>query len=188
MAAFLKDIGPADIIFDGSSIGAVQNVVVTINQEDAHGTTGGTGIAPVSATLKGRTATVACEVTQATLAQLNDLIPGSDLGDGAVTDDLRISVDAGLDLTSYAKTLIVKPKVGGTTSTTAAEWIIAPKAYPRPAIELPYNVEDQRVFNVEFVCMPVLAADLLTGGFLYKSGTPDYAADELIIFGKEAAS
>ncbi|MEH7381756.1 hypothetical protein V7138_14935 [Bacillus sp. JJ1533] len=153
-------IGPAKVefgdstptIFDVTKGGVVFSVSstkqdITIDQY---------GDTPVKSIFKGRTAQVTVPMAEYDLKKLSVVTPNSKFGEDVVDPEkplhkLEVYANAGDDLTSTAKKLVIKPTAKGTSEN---DWVTIPLAAPMADIEYTYNSDNERIANVTFVAYP----------------------------------
>lgn len=187
MAMFQQfPIGPAVLEFDGTELGETHGgATITIDQETVKTYADKTGRVARFKVRVARQVMVKAALTEPTLEQLAKIL-GATVTEGTKASELTLQTGVGTDLTALAKTLVLKPIIDDEVSTDPGDWIYVPKASLDAKIEAPYNYEGQRVWGFEAEAHPVLAADIGTGGFLYNAGTPEYAENDLIRFGKKS--
>lgn len=116
-------------------------------KESSHGTT------PVDSILTGYgETTVTVPFTRISLASLATVIPGATIsgtGFKAIPSD-----EIGRSQYDSSNSLILKPIVDGSPSTDVSEWLQCDHAYPNVDMEIVYDNDGQRVFNVIFKCFP----------------------------------
>lgn len=145
----LKDLGPCQVIFDGTSLGETLGDVIfrsTVEsrqiREDSKGTT------PVDEILIGAGVQVEVPMTRSSLAQLAAAIPGATISGSIMT----VSSPVGQSQVGVAGVLVLKPLTGaGLQVGPQASWLTVPIAAPRTDLEITYNVENQRVYKVMFI-------------------------------------
>lgn len=162
---FSKDLGPCQVEFNATSIGRTMGSVTLKSEatnvdikENQHGN------APVDAVFTGRVATVDVPMTRSTLAQLAAILPSVTL----VGTELVFANPVGGNMFDDAEELILKPMTDQVASATNTEWVTCFEAFPFEVMELPYDVENQRVVNVTFKLFP--SATSPTIGKLFKFG------------------
>lgn len=179
-------IGPAVLVFNGNELGETHGgATVLIDGESVKTYADKTGRVARYKVRVARQVLVKAALTEPTLAQMAGIF-GATVSTGTATSGLTLKTGVGKDLTADAKTLIVKPIVDDTVSTDEGDWIYIPKASIEAKCEIPYNYEAQRTWAFEAEGHPVLPADITSGGFLYNAGSPEFAAGDLIRFGKMA--
>ena len=179
-------IGPAVLVFNGNELGETHGgASVLIDGESVKTYADKTGRVARYKVRVARQVMVKAALTEPTLDQMAKIF-GATVEAGTATSALTLKTGVGKDLTADAKTLIIKPIVDDAVSTDAGDWIYIPKASIEAKCEVPYNYDAQRTWAFEAEAHPVLAADIGTGGFLYNAGSPEYAAGDLIRFGKKA--
>ncbi len=127
-------------------------------QESSQGTT------PVDSIMTGYgETTVTVPFTRIGLTELAIVIPGaSTSGSGFKAIP---SVELGKSEYVSSKSLILKPIVDGNESADVSEWLQFDHAYPNADIEITYDNDGQRVFNIIFCCFPDAAT-----GIVYHTG------------------
>ena len=155
----LRDLGPCVIEFDGEDLGATSGGVTFRYTEESK---------PVNEDQKGVTnvdeikvGVSACEVevplSRATLAILAQVIGGSSYS----VNRLNVNNQVGVSMYDNAKTLVLKPIVNNAASTSSADWLNIPKAYPKVDFEIAFNNEGQRVYKVMFKGFPDASTGLI---------------------------
>ncbi|KMJ58077.1 hypothetical protein AB685_14820 [Bacillus sp. LL01] len=117
----------------------------------------------VKSIMKGRTAQVTVPFALHDLARLSEVIPNSDYVNDGVKSKIVVKSQAGFDMLSNAKMLIIKPT---DPNATANDWITLPLAGAMADPEYTYDSDNERVVNITFVAYPDLAND----GTLYIIG------------------
>lgn len=115
------------------------------------------GDAPVKSILKGRTAEVTVPFALHDLEKLAEVIPNADYVKGS-GDKKKIVVksQAGFDLLSQAKPLVIKPT---DPSATPNDYITIPLAGAMGDPEYTYDTENERVVNITFTAFPDVEKD-----------------------------
>ncbi len=117
---------------------SAETVEKIVDQEDA----------PLDEIITKQTFEVTVPLAEQNLTILADLLPGATLTTGASKSKLVLSGAAGTSLLSMAQELILKP-VGG----NANDWVTLHHAIPKPNIEVTYDKEKVRVYEVTFKAM-----------------------------------
>ena len=177
-----NDIGPAEIFFGLTGTSPIVPVSLgkTATNPDG-GTHGGarwrltieardsfrdaSGVNRHDRTIVGRSHELEVALTGTSLVQLASLIPGARLTTGPTTKKLIFGNPTGLSERDNAQQLLIKPIIAGVTSTDEEDWMDFPLAFPEPDFEVPFSVEDQKVFTVRFMIF-----DLLTASGSYSAG------------------
>lgn len=159
----LRDLGPCEVWFGpmgsevkvGETHGGVQ---FRHSTQSAPVHEDGKGVTPVDKLGIGiGECSVIAPFTRLGLAKLATVIPGTthSSGSGGNDDILVAEAPVGESAADSAQSLILKPIVDDSVSTTSQEWMHLPKAFPDMAtIELGYDTENQRVFSVTFNAFP----------------------------------
>ena len=121
------------------------------------------GESPVKSILKGRTATVTVPFALHDLDKLAVVIPNSDLVEAGAKKKLVVKSQAGFDLLSAAKKLVIKPT---DANATANDWITLPLAGALADPEYTYNADNERIVKITFTAFP----DIENEGALYILG------------------
>lgn len=160
------DLGPAEVTWDSEVLGKTSanpnggthggvSIQLAIETRDAMRDAEGTN--PHDTIIVGRKMTVKAALTGMSLKQLQKCIPGSTLSTGPGSKSLKILNPVGTSMRDNAKTLIVKSILDDTVSTDEREWIQVPLAYPMPEFDFAFSLDNQKVYNVTFVCLNSLA-------------------------------
>ncbi|MBT2682659.1 hypothetical protein [Bacillus sp. ISL-37] len=176
MAGINVPIGPAtveygelaDLVTFDITKGGIQFQATTNKQDitvDQYGDT------PVKSIMKGRTCQVTVPFALHDLEKLAKVIPNSTFVKSGVAPDekkkLTVNSQAGFDMLSAAKPLVIKPT---DPTATANDWITIPLAGAMADPEYTFDSDNERIVNITFV------------------GYPDVATGELYILGDETAS
>jgi hypothetical protein len=121
------------------------------------------GESTVKSILKGRTATVTVPFALHDLEKLAEVIPNSTLVVDGTKKKLIVKSEAGFDMLSAAKKLVIKPT---DPAATPNDWITIPLAGAMADPEYTYNSDNERVVKITFVAYP----DVANGGALYILG------------------
>jgi hypothetical protein len=128
------------------------------------------GDTPVKSIMKGRTCQVTVPFALHDLDKLAAVIPNSTLVTDALDTTkkkLVVRSQAGADLLSAAKPLVIKPT---DPAATANDWITIPLAGALADPEYTFNSDNERIVNITFV------------------GYPDIETGDLYILGDETAT
>lgn len=122
------------------------------------------GTTPVDSVVTGYgETTITVPFTRIALANLAIVIPGaSTSGSGFKAIP---SVELGRSEYDNSQSLILKPIVDGDETADVSEWLQFDHAYPNADIEITYDNDSQRVFNIIFKCFPDA-----TSGIVYHTG------------------
>lgn len=162
MAGINVPIGPAIVeygdkdkptVFDITK-GGIQFTASTTTQDV---TVDQYGDAPVKSILKGRTAEVVVPFALHDLEKIADVIPNAEYVKGA-KDAAKVVVksQAGYDLLSEAKQLVIKPT---DPNATPNDYITIPLAGAMADPEYTYDTENERVVNITFTAFPDIEKD-----------------------------
>lgn len=175
MAGINVPIGPAKVeygetadlvTFDITKGGIVFQA--TTNKQDI--TVDQYGDTPVKSIMKGRTCQVTVPFALHDLEKLSKVIPNSTLVADATDPEkkkLVVKSQAGFDMLSAAKPLVIKPT---DPSATANDWITVPLAGAMADPEYTFDSDNERIVNITFV------------------GYPDVDTGDLYILGDESAT
>jgi hypothetical protein len=173
MAGINVPIGPATVEYgEGADLvtfditkGGIKFQATTNKQDitvDQYGDT------PVKSIMKGRTCEVTVPFALHDLEKLSKVIPNSTFAKSgtAPSEKFKLSVksQAGFDLLSNAKKLVIKPT---DPLSTANDWITIPLAGALADPEYTFDSDNERIVNITFV------------------GYPDVDTGELFILGDE---
>lgn len=151
------DIGPCEVVWDygGTPVNLspfLGDVKLTREDSISKVFEEGYGDAPVDAVFAGSVMELEVPMTRSTLAQLEDMLPGSTLAAAVLT----LKNKCGGAMYASAKSIVIKPMVDGAASTTKTEWIELYKCHPYNSWELPFARDGQRVFLIKFMVFPSL--------------------------------
>jgi len=155
MALPIKDLGPASVVWDPDGDNIELNPTfggVVFTDEVKYKTIGedGYGETPVDATFIGRECKLVVPMTRSSLAQLSNVIPSS----AKTGSTLEVASSVGTQMFADAKEVIVKPLVDNVSSVVTSEWLHIRRAYPISKAEFKYDVSNQRICEVTFLCFP----------------------------------
>lgn len=146
--SLIKDLGPCNVSFNDVDLGKTMGGVIFRDateerpiMEDQAGTT------PVDALITGRTVTVDCPLTRASLAQLVAVIPGA----SSFGSYIIVNNQAGITKLQNAQKLELIPLVDGAESSDRLTIFLAS---PRTDIEIVFDNDNQRVYKVVFSAFP----------------------------------
>ena len=121
------------------------------------------GDAPISSIKKGLTASLTVPFVIYDLERLSKAFPDSELVKNGDKVKLVAKGGSGFNLMSMAKKVVVKPT---DPTSTPNDWITIPLAAPNIDLELTYDSETERIYNVTFTGYP----DLDNGNVLFILG------------------
>ena len=169
----LRDLGPCEVIFDGSSLGETfGGVTFRHSQETVPVRTDRGGTTDRDNIFVGETCEVEASMSRNALAELSAVMPGA-TGSGTSGDQMVVRSVVGRSSFENAAILILKPIVEGVTSVDTANWLTVFIASPRVDLELQYDNENQRTYKLMFKGYPVQTAGSPAAtlvGWLYKIG------------------
>jgi len=93
---------------------------------------------------------VQVSLTGLSILQMAEIIPGTSLSAGSTDKALTFGNAIGTSFRENAQALILKPVLNGAVSEDEAEWATFDLAYPKPELDLPFNLDAQKVYNVTF--------------------------------------
>lgn len=163
----LRDKGPCEVWYGATPamLGPYFETVTvrtTSTSSDVHESSHGT--TPVDSIITGYGPTeVVVPFTRLALANLAIVIPGASVSGSGFKAIAHLEV--GRSEYDNSHPLILKPIVDGVESTDQSEWWQADHAYPNVDMEIVYDSDGQRVFNVIFKCFPDAAT-----GVVYHTG------------------
>jgi len=156
-------VGVANITFDGTDLGYTKGgVEVEVTTEKYTVTVDQFGNTPINDYLIGRSISVTTPLAETTVDALVATMPGSTkIGTGAVKAEVTTGV--GINLIDIAAELVVKPQ----GAVDDSENINIPKAATAGNMTFAYQLDSERIFNVQWMGYP----DPVTG-LLYTFGDP----------------
>jgi hypothetical protein len=183
MAEFSKNVGPVEIVLDGTSLGlTLGGAELVATREVFRSIADATGNTARGKYVVGESVMVRTQITEATHAQLAKIL-GTTV-DGSTTEAVTFKSAVGKDLLEDAAECILKPIVEGVVSTTEADWIYIPVASISPDFAVPIQIAGQKAWRFEIEGHPVKAEHIGSTGHLYNSGSPEYAVKDLLRMGK----
>ncbi len=99
-------------------------------------------------------------MTDEELVKLNLLFANS-----TSAGNLEVANPVGETVLANARRVLVKPIINGIISTTASQWIVIHKAFPRITLEYNYDNENQRVTTVLFKGYPTQVSGVIDALF-----------------------
>ncbi len=165
----LRDKGPCEVWYGTKGAEAYlgpywESVMMRTASTSSDVNESSQGTTPVDSIITGYGLTeVTVPFTRINLANLAIVIPGaSTSGSGFKAIP---SVEVGRSEYDNSKSLILKPIVDGDETADQSEWLQFDHAYPNVDMEIVYDNDGQRVFNVIFKCFPDA-----TSGIVYYTG------------------
>lgn len=167
------ELGPCAVYFGacGSEVNmgfTKGGVRVSIESPVVNLTTDQFGQVIMGQILVGRNATVTVPFAESKVSLFAQIIPGaSAVTDGVSADSQKVIINTpvGLDLVTIAKSLKLVKAIGNTESSDPNDVFRFFKAGPTGRIEFGFDLENQRVYNVEFVAYPDSSQDFALGVF-----------------------
>ncbi len=143
-------VGVANITFGGTDLGYTKGgVEVEVTTEKYTVTVDQFGNSPINDYLIGRSITVTTPLAETTVDNLVLTMPGATkVGTGTVKAEVTTGV--GVNLIDVADELIVKPQA----ALDASENIVIPKAATAGNMTFAYQLDSERVFNVQWTGYP----------------------------------
>ena len=163
----LRDKGPCEVWYGVKAAEAIlgpyfETVSMRTTTESSDVFESAFGKTPVDSIMCGYgETTVTVPFTRLSLANLAIVIPGASVSGSGFIAQAQDAI--GRSEYDSSKSLILKPIVNGVPSTDVSEWLQFDHAYPNVDMEIVYDNEGQRVFNVIFKCFP----DASTGVVYY---------------------
>lgn len=149
IGAAIVEYGEGDdmVIFDITK-GGINFGVSTSVQEvtvDQYGET------PVKSIMKGRKAETTVPFALHDLKRLSKVMPNSKFVENGDKQALFVSAQAGFDMLSTAKKMVIKPT---DPNATANDWITVPNAAASADPDYTYDPDNERVANITFSAFP----------------------------------
>lgn len=142
-----RNIGPCLLDYGGTTLGETKGgVTLQMDYQTAKTTCDRFGETARQKIITGAEVKVLANLTEVSVAILEDLIPGAVLAGNTLT----VSSSVGANLLDSAQVLILKPIVEGVADTDPTTWITLAKASVTPKFDVPFKLDDQRVWAVEF--------------------------------------
>lgn len=166
-------LGPCIVTFDGTDLGLTKGgVEVSITTNKYEVMVDQFGSTAINDIITGRTGMVTVPMAETDLSKLLKVIPGAVLvtdGTEPTKKKLEIPTAVGTSLIESAKLLNLHPKANAPTN--KADDVTVPLASPAGDITFSFQVENERVYAIEFRMYP----DEVTG-LLAILGDPDAEA------------
>ncbi|PFQ25607.1 hypothetical protein COC63_26585 [Bacillus cereus] len=139
--------GQDKVIFDitkgGISFGVSTSVQeVTVDQY---------GETPVKSIMKGRKAETTVPFALHDLKRLSKVMPNSKFVENGEKQALFVSAQAGFDMLSTAKKMVIKPTA---PDTTPNDWITVPNAAASADPDYTFDPDNERIANITFNAFP----------------------------------
>jgi len=166
------ELGPCNIEFgvSGSELDlgfSKGGVKVAVESQRIDLTTDQFGQVVMKQILVGRTCMVTIPFAESKVSLFATIIPGASAVTDSVSSDSQkviINTPIGLDLlASVAQSLVLTKSVGNTKSSDPNNVFRFFKAAPTGRIEFSFDLENQRVYEVEFSCFPDSTQDFALG-------------------------
>ena len=149
-------IGVCKVTYDGTDLGYTKGgVEVAIATETHEVMVDQFGNTPINEYIMGRSVRVTVPLAETTLENLVEIMPGSTLvTDGSDPTMKRVDVTTGIgnNLLNVAKVLVLHPV--GLPDNDVSEDFNIPLAATAGALTFAYKLDDERIYNVEFVGYP----------------------------------
>lgn len=152
-----RDIGPAEVWFNGAKVGeSAGNVVFRFKTASRAVREDAKGVAPVDFVKMGmEECSVEVPLTRMTHAQLVAVIPGAERSGSGVNEQMFVYSEVGFACAENAAPLLLKPIFENGVTTDESDWLALPAAYPVDVdSEIIFNTDDQRVYPVMFRAFP----------------------------------
>jgi len=166
MPAPMGDLGPCDLVFEGTSVG--ENISVNFRSSDdtAPVKTAAFGSANKDEIFTGRSCEVEAMLTQTTNTQLNAMMV-----DASVSGtELMVTTNVGTAMSDNRAKLIIKPVVGGVASADTTKWLTVFAACPKVDLDVVYDVDSQRTFKTTFTGFPATTVEAAASGETFAAG------------------
>lgn len=156
-------LGPCKVTFGDLDLGLTKGGVevnITTNKHEV--TVDQFGTTVINDFITGRTGMVKVPMAETDLAKLLAVIPGATLITDATTPTkkkLNIPTGVGLSLIDVAQALVLHPTANAANN--KADDVTVPLAAPAGSISFSFQVENERVYAIEFQMYPDEATGLL---------------------------
>ncbi|WP_438979901.1 hypothetical protein [Polynucleobacter sp.] len=142
-------IGPCSVTYGGVNLGHTKDgATLKIDRKFKELNVDQYGNSPVDLALTGNEMTIVVSLAEPEVDNLNVGVPEADYAAGSGGERLGIGTDAGYSLRTDAKLLVLHPLKNGASD--LSEDINIYKAVSSEPVELPFKVDEQRVFKVTF--------------------------------------
>lgn len=165
---FLNDLGPAEITYKGSVWGKTSDnpeggthggIIVKYDATSVDTMRDAEGNNPHDSIFVGQNFSVDANLAGMSLTQLKDMFPNASLVGAGPSKKLVIGNPVGKSMRANAGVLIIKPIIDGEATDDQTLWIVFDLAFPIAAMEVPFDLENQKVTKVTFK----IFHDLTTG-------------------------
>lgn len=168
-------MGACDVVFDDVNLGYTKGGVKVAYSFDVFEKTVDQETLPIDEMVTKQTFEATVPMAESNLAKLVKFFPGAILmgnnnGTNPTRLKLMLSSAYGQSLRTLARKLEIKP-LGGTPN----DWITVYAAVPKPNLDLTYESEGVRVYNVVFKAMPLGDYFVTFGDTLLVPTTPGFA-------------
>ncbi|MEC0037243.1 hypothetical protein [Bacillus thuringiensis] len=172
-----EDMVVFDITKGGISFGVSTSVQeVTVDQY---------GETPVKSIMKGRKAETTVPFALHDLSRLSKVMPNSKYVENGEKKALFVSAQAGFDMLSTAKKMVIKPT---DPNATANDWITVPNAAASADPDYTYDPDNERIANITFNAFPESDGTLyILGDETVKEAAGKASAEEVAAFKAEQA-
>ena len=150
---FDKDLGPAHIYADSVSLGAVQNIHITVENQKVKQADSRFGSSAKGYIYTGSEVKAMVNLAESTIETLAVITPGTNL----TGSELMFSNPTGQKSRDNAVKLEIKLIVDNVASTDPLDWITIFVADPDVKLDLAFDGENERIYPVEFEGLPVIS-------------------------------
>jgi hypothetical protein len=145
-------LGACSIVFNSVDLGHTKGgVTFKIERELSEVTVDKYGSTPVDMVLTGQKATIEVNLAESQVANLNVAVPEGDYVTGTAGSRLNLGTEAGYSLRDDAAQLTLHPAENAAGDLTGD--IVFYKAVSTDSVELPFEIDNQRVFKVTFTAL-----------------------------------
>lgn len=152
------DLGPCQVVWDPDTEDVTFQPHGSVMFRDSVDhqllTKGSSGSTPYGGKFTGRQVEAVVPITDALLADIENIIPSATFTDG--DSNMVVGNCVGEDMTDYAAEVVIQPigKEAGATGEDTNYWLYLLNAVPVLEMELDYGTEDQQVVAVRFIALP----------------------------------
>src|SRR3989304_10451775 len=143
-------IGVSNIVFNSVNLGNTKEGVNFVYEPDfADVTADKYGSSPIDMVLTGESLEIEVSLAEPSVRNLNRAIGASDLSTGSQGDRVNLGRSAGYSLRTNKAAILVLHPVAHAAAVTNEDVVIY-KAVPISAVEMNFEVDNQRIFKVTF--------------------------------------